>query len=325
MSTALTLHGREVDTAFDLLGYGENALTAALGYTLSRSPELLEAVLQHIPGGPVTAGLGAGAVLAMEDRDNAGRTDLEIRLPGRLLVVEAKKGWNLPTEAQLGQYANRVTAAGGGALVTLSTCSTQWAATALPAHVQGVPVHHLAWSGVLANIGSARAAASRPERRYLDELHTYLRKAIRVRTPQDSWAYCVSVSSDRPGDGGPHTFREYLTAADSYFHPWGWGKGWPKTPPNFLAFRWGNHVQRAHRVMSHSVVPTLQTRWPGIPVSEETAAPHVVYDLGPQILPAPLPSGTNYRASRLWVLLDQLLTSPTLKEALAGTRVLTGS
>lgn len=323
MSTPLTLHGRDVTTAFDLLGHAENDLTAALGYTLSRSPALLSALLQRIPGGPAAAGPDEGAVLAMEDRDDAGRTDLEIRLSRRLLVIEAKKGWNLPTAAQLGRYADRVTAAGGGALITLSTCSTQWAATALPTHVHGVPVHHLPWSDVLADLGQARAA-SRPERRYLEELDTYLRKAIQVLTPEDSWVYCVSVTDSRPGDGGAHTFKEFVTAADSYFHPWGWGQGWPKTPPNFLAFRWHNHVQRVHRVLSHSVVPTLQNRWPGIPVTGDTAAPHVIYDLGPQILPSPLPSGTNYRASRLWVLLDQLLTSPTLKEALVGTRALTG-
>jgi hypothetical protein len=48
-STGLTRHGREVGSVFDLLGRDENDLTAALAYTLARSPALLSGVKSITP------------------------------------------------------------------------------------------------------------------------------------------------------------------------------------------------------------------------------------------------------------------------------------
>lgn len=144
-----------------------------------------------------------------------------------------------------------------------------------------------------------------------------------MREPQDSWVYCVVISDARPGDGGGRTFRQFVDDG-IYFHPFGTA-GWPKEAPNFLALRWQNSVQRVHRVMSSEVVPALQARWPDIPVTPETAVPHAIYRLGAALPCPPIPSGINYRANRVWVLLDQLLLGPTLKESLAGTDRLTKS
>ena len=143
--------------------------------------------------------------------------------------------------------------------------------------------------------------------------------------PASSWAYCVSLSRDKPAGGGEHNFIDYVVKEGVYFHPFGWRKGDPVDPPNFLAFRWDGKVQRIHRVVAHEVVPNLQVRWPSVPEDEDTIRPHAVYTLGPELpMNGPVPSGTNYRASRLWVLVDQLLTSPTLKDALAASRSIAG-
>jgi hypothetical protein len=61
-----------------------------------------------------------------------------------------------------------------------------------------------------------------------------------MRDAADSWTYCVVVSNDYPGGGGTRTFNDFVTHEQSYVHPCGRGSGWTKTPPNFLAFRWGN-------------------------------------------------------------------------------------
>ncbi len=37
-----------------------------------------------------------------------------------------------------------------------------------------------------------------------------------------------------------------------------------------------------------------------------------------------IPAGTNYRAARVWVLVDQLLTAPNLKAAIASSKALAG-
>ena len=76
-------------------------------------------------------------------------------------------------------------------------------------------------------------------------------------------------------------------------------------PPNYIAFRWDGHVRRIHHIDAYAVVDDL---------------PHIVYDLGPPILPAsPLPTGGNYRPARVWAALDLLLTSATMREAVVNT------
>ena len=320
-SAGLIRHGREVGSVFDLLGRDENDLTAALAFTLARSPALLSVVLRRI----LPAQDGVGASLRLEVRDGDGRTDLEIEAGTQLAVIEAKRGWLLPGSLQLGRYAPRIARHGGGALVSLSSAAPDWARLRLPADIDGVPVLHLPWEQVRQDIAAVRATARGRERIWLEEFSDYLRKAARVRDPADSWTYCVSVSDGRPGNGGPRTFRDYVTTEGCYFHPYGWGNGWPREPPNFLAARWGNQVQLVCRVMSAEVIPSLQARWPDIPEDGDTIRPHALYRLGPSLPGTPVPSGGSYRASRVWVLLDLLLTSGTLREAIERTKSVTST
>lgn len=318
LNTSLTRHGREVTSVFDLLGTDENALTAALGFALARSPQLLGRVTARLLP---DAGSGDDMELRMETRDDVGRTDLEIQVGARLAVVEAKRWWGLPGQVQLAAYAPRVHAVGEGVLAALSNASPAWAAHSLPAEVDGVPVRHLPWTDVREDLAAARRVSRGEQRHWLDELHAYLRRAIRVRTPQDSWTYCVSVGEGRPGGGGERTFRDFIDQR-SYFHPFGTG-GWPKEPPNFVAFRWHGKVQRIHRVAEAEVVPSLTSKWPDIPMDADTDRPYAVYRLGPALPGTPIPSGASYRASRMWVLLDQLLVGPSLAEAMRSTNALT--
>jgi hypothetical protein len=166
------------------------------------------------------------------------------------------------------------------------------AATQLPSTIEGVPVVHLPW---------------------------------RMRTVADSLTYSVVLSEDRPGvEGGTPTFREIVTEGHCYFHPYGVG-GWPTDPhTEFMAFRWAGAVQRIHRVMQADVVPTIRDRFPYLPVGPASDRAHAVYDLGRRIPPLdPIPNGAGvYPSARLWVLLDQLPTAPTLKDAISGTRAL---
>ena len=118
---------------------------------------------------------------------------------------------------------------------------------------------HLPWDHVRLDLTAARDITRGQERAWLEEFTDYLRKAIRMRDPADSWTYCVAISNDRPG-GGPRTFREFVTIDGCYFHPYGLGKGWPRTPPNFLAFRWDGQVQQVRRVTRAEVIPDLPRR-----------------------------------------------------------------
>jgi hypothetical protein len=256
----------------------------------------------------------------MEVRADSGRTDLELPGPGRLLVIEAKRGWHLPSEEQLDGYAGRIRDVGGGQLVTLSDYSPEWARLKLPREVDGVPVVHLPWSAVQSDIRDAIRTTAGHERLWLAQLDEYLKGALKVTEVDSAEVYCVVVTQERFGD---RTFRDYVDEG-FYFFPYGWGHGWPVTPPNFLAFRWDNQVQRVCRVVDHEVIADLNDRWPAIPRSPTETAAHTVCRLGPPLRMAPLPTGRNYRASRIWVLLDQLFTADTLQAAHIGSQRLRG-
>lgn len=193
----LTSYGRSISSVFDLLGRRETDLTAALGWVLARSGRLCDSFLGR-------CGIEQGAhveSVRLETADDDGRTDVELVCEGALVVVEAKRGWQLPTIRQLEIYARRVVATGGGLLITLSDASPAWAAHALPGVVGGVPIHHLPWSVVLDDIDVAASGVRGSERRWLGELRSYLRKVVRVRDPASGWAYCVVVSDDMPDWG----------------------------------------------------------------------------------------------------------------------------
>ena len=194
----LASYGRPISSVFDLLGRRETDLTAALGWVLARSRRLRDRFLDRcaLPiGGDIEA-------VRLETADVDGRTDIELVREGALVVIEAKRGWQLPTVRQLATYSKRVVAAGGGMLITLSDASPAWAAHALPGVVDGVPVQHLPWSVVLDDIHAAASDVRGSERRWLGELRSYLRKAVHVHDPASGWAYCVVVSDATPDWGG---------------------------------------------------------------------------------------------------------------------------
>lgn len=203
-SASLVRHGKAVESVFDLLGRDENDLTAALGFALAHSGTLLRLVLDKL-----LPGVEADDVmLRLETRGELGRTDLEIDARSHLVVIEAKRGWLLPNEVQWEQYAPLVTKRGAGVLVSLSEASPAWASQILPSHVQGVQVMHLPWSSIRSALDTSRIAARGQERWYLDEFQAYVRRAVPMRDPADSWTYCVAVSNDKPGGGGARTFRD---------------------------------------------------------------------------------------------------------------------
>jgi hypothetical protein len=315
----LTRYGRDTSAVFDLLGRGEVDLTAALGWTLSRSPLLLRALWARL-GLPSDPG---DVELALEVADAEGRTDLELVAAAVTVIIEAKKGWLLPGEAQLTKYLPRLSPERPGLLVSLSDSSSAWAARVLPDRLEGVPVRHLPWDDVRADLRTALRDARGAERQWLTELSTYLAGATAVRDPAEQWVYCVVINDKSPGGGGPHTFREVVQKHRLYYHPFAAGGGWPKRPPILMAFRWGGLLRQVNRISGDHVVETLQEEWPTIPVTATTVIPHIVYHLDRDIPIPEIPTTGVYRARRVWVLLDQLLTAPTLLDAEQWSRELT--
>jgi hypothetical protein len=159
---------------------------------------------------------------------------------------------------------------------------------------------------------------SQRERHVLADLERYLKGVVTMQYVDSNWTYCVSLS-ERVSPGWPCSTVDFVVERNTYFCPYA-ANGWPKTPPNYLAFRWRGRVQDVRHVESYQVVQELEEAIPGIP-KQGNPFLQIVFDLGPRIpMPAPLPNGAPYRATRMWVPLDLLLTEATLKEALAKGR-----
>ena len=240
---ALSLHGREIASVFQLLGRREVDLTAALGFALSRDTDLCDALLAAVGIG------GSGFDVALEARSEGGadRTDIELSNDMSVVIIEAKRGWVVPGPAQLSTYAPR----SPDVLVVVTDYTDSFARSlGLPETVAGIPVVHLSWRRVLALVRSA----AKPGRRWTRELLIYLEDTVATLQDRESnRVFCV-VLGQIVGLPGTHG-RTYLDRG-YYFHPQ--GHGYPKRPPTYMGFRWQNKLHTVRHVDSYDAVGSLR-------------------------------------------------------------------
>lgn len=310
----LIKYGREAHSVFDLLGHREVDVTAALGWSLSRSPRLLIELGRHL-GHDLAAD---ETLVALETADVEGRTDIELTTSTTKVVIEAKQGWLVPGEEQLEKYLGRFDEFEHRLLVSMSDSSERWAGDLLPATVGDVPVRHISWDALRDAVRTSRVAAHGRERMWLEELEEYMGKSTSTVPYDDQWVFCVVVSDEVFGG---MTFRDYVVKERTYFHPFGGNNTWPKVAPNFLCFRWGGAVRQVNRVESFEVVSSLTDCWPSI-TPEEAGGAHIVYELGPDIPIPEISTKGTYASGRVWCLLDQLLVQPTLADAVRVSKEL---
>jgi hypothetical protein len=79
------------------------------------------------------------------------------------------------------------------------------------------------------------------------------------------------------------TFKDIVFERSYYFHPVGGGPGgWPKTPPNYVGFRFAGCLRRIHHVESYDVITRPHDYIPEVSPSEDwSEQPHFLYKLGP--------------------------------------------
>ncbi len=318
----LRLHGREVGTVFDLLGEKENDVTYAAGWALSRSERLLQTLLSDVLGEDA----GQPTVVRLQEYgpEGGGFTDIEVETDRQRLVIEAKRGWDLPGRAQLEKYAPRVEKL-GGAILVVSECTTAYAKSQqLPTEVDGIPVLYRRWHDI-AQMADEEAKAKRVglfERRLLDDLVRYLRGLMTMQDATSNMVYVVSLGTKPLGDSGL-TFKDIVVDHDRYFHPIGGGPGgWPKDPPNYLGFRFHGRLQQIRHVDGYDLT---EEPWGDLPQLKDniewTPSPHFAYTLGPPIEPGhEIKMGKLWPNARVWAAMDLLLTSTTVAEARDLTR-----
>jgi hypothetical protein len=314
----LTLHGNHVATVFNLLGDRENDITFSVGWALAQSETLAKSLLEDVfPG--VDVGTVA-AVRLQEFVEGGGYTDIELQSDRVALVLEAKRGWDLPTQAQLKKYLPRVVRGGVGRLLVVAEASAHYAEPRLPEVVGEIPVVYRSWKAIATLAESCAPQVGFSERRLLRELVTYLRGLMTMQDVTSNLVYVVPLRTTIEPWSDPYTPVEIVTDHDTYFHPV--GDRYPKEPQTFIAFRWNGRLQMIRHVESytvandpHEVIPSMYSRvWP---------QHHYFYSLGPPIEPPrEVRLGKGLFPTRSTVVcLDLLLTCDTLGEARAKTKV----
>ena len=184
-------------TVFDLLGDSENDMTSSTGWALTRSPTLLRLLLERVAPG-TNPGMFIGVRL-QESSDLGGYTDIEIETENLFVIVEAKRGWQLPRCAQLELYAQRLQRrAKQGVLVVLSECSREFAGPRLPKTIGQVPVCHLSWRDVVALGRASACRGARAERPVLRDLCDDLEGLIHMPSQQSNLVYVVVIAEGSP-------------------------------------------------------------------------------------------------------------------------------
>jgi hypothetical protein len=313
----LVLHARAIETVFDLLGREENDMTAALGWALSRSPALLGRFVGQVV--PHAGELGE-VVLELQRHDAAdgGYTDIELRSSDVHVIVEAKRGWALPSRGQLRRYEARfaslpaahqafvvLTQNGVGAIVRNRLSG--WSPP------DPIVVVVLGWSELVRQALEASRHRGPVERHVAGELATYLRGVADMRDTNTNSVHVVSLRRE-PWAGWPANLSpvDEVEQHRVYHYPTT-GGNYPKIVPNYMGFRYDGKLQSIHHVDDYAIVESPFGLFPGAP-DLRWDEPAYLLRLGPPFRPNhEVRTGPGiFRAAPVTADLDLLLTCSTV-------------
>lgn len=312
------LHGRDISSIFQLMGYKENDISHSTAWVMSKCGAMLKTFIKDVCGSD-NFNQDEVEICVQEYDKGSGITDIEIRDNKEFyIIVEAKRGWILPSKGQLLKYsireAFRKSPAKNKMIVTLSECSRDYAEHHLEIkNANGIPIKHISWEDIYRFTEIAHPVASNSEKRLLVELQLYLKGLMTMQSQTSNEVYVVSL-----GPGGPDnctlSWIDIVVEKNKYFHPVG-GGGWPKEPPNYIAFRYHGKLQSIHHIEGYALTTNLHSEITEMPDKEDDCA-HFVYTLGPKIMPSrEVKTGSIYPSGRVWCHLDTLLTCDTISEA----------
>ena len=281
-SMNLRLFGNETNSVFALNGADENSATYAIGWTLSKSPDLLRATIKDLMQLAIEP--EQTSIELQKHGEDKGFTDIEIVSPNAChVIIEAKRHWELPSTVQLERYANRLKAKNlsNPLIVSLSAASQDYAARHLLTTINKIPLVHRSWADLQALVRKAYGRTnSYYEKIWLRELEIHLKGYVSMKNPRDNMAFVVVLSASPIKSGSDYTWIDVVHRDKCYFHPV--GNRWPVVPPNYVAFRYEGALQGVHHIESYEVVTDLSSvneNWP------ETNTDHFVYKLGPGMKP----------------------------------------
>lgn len=313
----LESYGKEIHSIFQLLGDKENDITLSMSWALAKCSEFLKALIISITGtAPPNDDI---SILNQRYDANAGITDIEITdFQTFHIIIEAKRGWILPSADQLTKYSLRSdfqnAPYGNKYIVTMSECTQSYAAAHLPfREINKIPVKHLSYREVYQLAKTVRPVSNIEQKHLLDEFCEYLKGLMTMQKLDSNMVYVVALGTKTP-DRCSLTWIDIVQKHNKYFCPVG-GNGWPKEPPNYIAFRYYGQLQAIHHIDGYTVTRNLHDEIPEMP-DEVCDNNHYVYKLGPAIKPVKtVKTGKIFRNGRVWVMLDTLLICDTISDA----------
>lgn len=313
----LIAYGNRVNSIFQLIGKSEDDITKSIAWAFCNCPIFLKNILQNLLN--INVSPDKVIISFQVDEKEKGRTDLELTDNELFhIIIEAKRGWILPQSAQLTMYSKRISfvssTAKNKAIVSMSDCSDVYANTYLPFHqINGVPVKHLSWRQIYNTAQNSISFSNNEQKHLLNELMTYLEGLMTMQKQNSNWVYVVSLSYKKPTDCNI-SWIDIVRNYKKYFHPLGMN-GWPKEPPNYIAFRYNGCLQSIHHIENYTVTKNLHNEIPAMPNHIEDDS-YFVYTLGTPIIPNKVvKTGNIYASGRKWAMLDTLLTADTIAEA----------
>lgn len=313
----LESYGKEIHSIFQLLGDKENDITLSMSWALAKCSEFLKALIISIVGmAPPSDEI---SILNQRYDADAGITDIEITdFQTFHIIIEAKRGWILPSADQLTKYSLRPdfqnAPYGNKYIVTMSECTQAYATAHLPfREINKIPVKHLAYREIYQLAKTVRPVSNNEQKHLLDEFCEYLKGLMTMQKLDSNMVYVVALGTKTP-DRCSLTWIDIVQKYNKYFCPVG-GNGWPKEPPNYIAFRYYGQLQAIHHIDGYTVTRNLHDEIPEMP-DEVLDANHYVYKLGPAIKPAKtVKTGKIFRNGRVWAMLDTLLICDTISDA----------
>src|SRR5947209_2358460 len=316
----LVRYGKDVKTIFDLFGSKEKDMTFCLGWVLARSEAFLRLLVADVCG-HVPAGTNGAVIKLQTGRGLDGITDIEIEIGDDLVVIiEAKKGPQLPTSNQLTKYVNVLShsLAKERHLLALTNASAASAGSRLEcAGIAKSHLHHRSWRYVrLLAQRAARSGESNANKQWLRMFCEYIGGLLEMEMKYSNKVFVVSLGGQ--GEGWSISYRDVVEKKRRYFFPV--GNRWPDPPPNYLGFRYDGKLQSIHHVKSYVTFTHPSELFPEAPKGQEWPL-HYCVNLGSAIKPPhPVLNGPRIkRSNRVYCLLDTLLTNQTISDALAET------
>ena len=313
----LKAYGKAVTNVFQLIGTLENDITKSIAWALTNCPDFLKKTVYHIFS--IEINPQSVRINYQDFEKQKGITDLEITDDTTFYaIIEAKRGWILPGSEQLKLYSKRenivACSSKHKAIISMSECSEDYANSYLPfTESNGIAVKHISWKSLFDIASECISTSSYSQKNLLRELQEYLGGIMTMQTQESNWVYIVSLSYGNP-NGCNISFVDIVRMKNKYFHPFG-ENGWPKEPPNYIAFRYNGKLQSIHHIEGYTITKNLHHKVEEMPDAVNDK-PYIVYDLGPAIIPVnEVRTGHIYASGRKWAMLDTLFTESTIADA----------